>query len=393
MSRIPIPRKLQDATFGRIAGTPSPTAAPPLKPKRSFAPIFLDDIDVDEEPAYIVDGIIPAGPSFGEIPAPPKSLKSFFLADLLMHIGIGKDYAGRKVQQGAVVYITSEGVQGVKRRLVAMRKHHGVEGDNIGFALIPVMPNLGSGTEDLEMLKAEITRAIKPLNVPVRAIVIDTLRRATPGKSENDPKDMSVFLANADALAQAFTCFVGVAHHSPRSDDSRGSGTNAIEGACDVILPVTRCDIGDMPRATVTIGRMKDGEEGDTWTFEVHSMQVGTDRNGNPKFGGYVVLFDEPAQRVDDTKVSSTRLPKAAQIALRALGEAVEECGELPPASNHIPPKVKTVTEDQWLQYAYRRGISTGEERAKQQAFKRAHDYLIASQHVGEWDSQVWLTK
>jgi AAA domain len=91
------------------------------------------------------------------------------------------------------------------RRLVAMRRYHG----------------LGTG--------------------------IDTLRRATPGKSENDPKDMSVFLANADALAQHFGCFVGVAHHSPRSDDKRGSGTNAIEGACDVILPVTRCDHGDVP--------------------------------------------------------------------------------------------------------------------------------------------------
>jgi hypothetical protein len=225
------------------------TASRRHAPKRSFTPVFLDDIDIDDEPAYIVDGIIPAAPSFGETPAPPKSLKSFFLADLLLHIAIGKDYAERKVLRGAVVYITSEGVQGVKRRLVAMRRHHGVEGKRIPFALVPVMPNLGSGTEDLEALKAAIAKEIEPLNVPVRAIVIDTLRRATPGKSENDPKDMSVFLANADALAQAFTCFVGVAHHSPRSDDSRGSGTNAIEGACDVILPVTRCDIGDTPRA------------------------------------------------------------------------------------------------------------------------------------------------
>jgi hypothetical protein len=104
-------------------------------------------------------------------------------------------------------------------------------------------------------------------------------------------------------------------------------------------------------------------------------------------------LVDEPAQRADDKKPASTRVPKAAQIALRALGEAVEECGEVPPASNHIPAKVRTVNLDQWRQYAYRRGISAGEERAKQQAFKRASDQLIASQHVGYWDGQVWLTK
>jgi AAA domain len=119
-----------------------PPVDQPSKPRRSFAPILLDDITVDEEPSYIVEGIIPAGPSFGEIPAPPKSLKSFFLADLLMHIAIDIPYAGRKVQHGAVIYITSEGVQGVKRRLVAMRRYHGVEGKRIPFALVPVMPNL-----------------------------------------------------------------------------------------------------------------------------------------------------------------------------------------------------------------------------------------------------------
>jgi hypothetical protein len=32
------------------------------------------------------------------------------------------------VQQGAVVYVTSEGVKGVKRRLIAMRRHHGIDG-------------------------------------------------------------------------------------------------------------------------------------------------------------------------------------------------------------------------------------------------------------------------
>ena len=40
----------------------------------------------------------------------------------------GRSWAGRSVQQGAVIYITGEGVSGFKRRLVAMRRHHGVEG-------------------------------------------------------------------------------------------------------------------------------------------------------------------------------------------------------------------------------------------------------------------------
>jgi hypothetical protein len=38
-----------------------------------------------------------------------------------------------------------------------------------------------------------------------------------------------------------------------------------------------------------------------------------------------------------------------------------------------------------------RRGISTSdEERAKQQAFKRASEHLIGLGRVGVWDGSVW---
>ena len=84
-------------------------------------------------------------------------------------------------------------------------------------------------------------------DVPVRLIVIDTLRKATPGKSENDARDMSVFLQNCDALATAFRCHVNFVHHAPRSDKTRGSGTNAVDGACHVILAVEKIHFGARP--------------------------------------------------------------------------------------------------------------------------------------------------
>jgi hypothetical protein len=229
----------------------------------------------------------------------------------------------------------------------------------------------------------------------VRAIVIDTLRRATPDKSENDPKDMSVFLANADALAQAFTCFVGVAHHSPRSDDSRGSGTNAIEGACDVILPVTRCDDGDTPRATVTIGRMKDGEEeGLTWAFEVRSVQVGTDRNGNPKFGGYVVVVDEPAAK--EAAATKGRKEPATQSALRAaFTEALDTTGKTIRIRSD-GPTVKAVPVSDVLAEFRKRHVTGSDDPkkradAQRQAFTRALDKLPI--HRGTQDGIEYLWK
>jgi hypothetical protein len=403
---IPVPRALYEATFPdndpRGPEPPPPDdypAAPGNEPavafpqKTRFTLIHLDDIELGDEPAYLIDGILPAGPSFGETPAPPKSLKSFFVMDMLLHVAIGKPYAGRRVQQGAVVYVTSEGIRGVKRRLIAMRRHHGVEGKQVPFFLVPVMPNLGTGTDDLNQLISAINAVVKDITVPVRAVAVDTLRKATPGKSENDSKDMSVLLSNCDTLASTFECHVNAVHHSPRSDDKRGSGTNAIEGSCDVILPVTRCDSGDgTPRATVTIGRMKDGEEGDTWSFELRSMEIGKDRNKTPIFAAYVVVTDEPAKQPERPENDKPqRMPKAAQTALRALSEALSECGEKAPTSNHIPPGVRVTTLERWRTYAYQRGISASEKpRARQAAFQRASEYLVGAQEAAIWGEHVW---
>jgi hypothetical protein len=394
--------KAQADTSWQCEDNPLPDAeSPPIADAASksgpsrFVPIWLDDITVDVEPAYIVEGIIPAGPSFGIIPAPPKSLKSFFLIDIFLHVAIGKPYADRHVQQGVVVYITSEGIRGVRRRLVAMRRYHGVEGTNAPFALIPVMPNLGTGRQDLEQLIAEINKATSGLALPVRAVLVDTLRRATPGKSENDPKDMSVFIANCEAIATTFNCFVGAVHHSPRSDDTRGSGTNAIDAAADVILQVSRRN-DSASRATVTVGRLKDGDEGDSWTFEVRSMEVGIDRNGAPEYGGYVVITELPTKAPSPaTTTRGPSLPRKCKVAMEALAEALAEVGVKPSPSPHIPNIITcVVTSEQWREFAYRLGISNGATaRARQKAFKEASEQLRAAHRVGCWDDSIWIVQ
>jgi hypothetical protein len=88
----------------------------------------------------------------------------------------------------------------------------------------------------------------------------------------------------------------------------------------------------------------------------------------------------------------SWRLPKAAQIALRALAEAISESGEPAPASNRIPAGVRITTLDRWRNHAYPRGISTSEKpRARQAAFQRGSEHLISTQAVGMWGELVWL--
>jgi hypothetical protein len=79
---------------------------------------------------------------------------------------------------------------------------------------------------------------------------------------------------------------------------------------------------------------------------------------------------------------------------LRALQPAIDDSGAVPPASNHIPNGVRTVTVEQWRSYAYRSGISTSDEpHAKRTALKRASDALLSAHKIGIWEPHVWIAQ
>jgi len=87
----------------------------------------FDNIRLDtERRGYLVKGLI-ARTGLAVIWGPPKCGKSFWAADLGMHIALGWDYRGYRVQQATVVYVALEGRHGFPARLEAFRRHHNVE--------------------------------------------------------------------------------------------------------------------------------------------------------------------------------------------------------------------------------------------------------------------------
>jgi hypothetical protein len=257
----------------------------------------------------------------------------------------------------------------------------------VPFYLLPDMPNLGTGSADARTPIASIELVI-PAGTTLRAIVIDTVRRATPGKDENAAKDMSQFVENCGTLATRFQCVVSAVHHSPRSGNDHGAGSNALDAAIDAGWRTDRN--GD--QATFTVAAMKDGDQGASWSFSLQPVQVGETKAGQPIMScGVAHLPDMLVKPVQEAK--SAKLGKAETIALRALKEAIDEVGDRAPASNHIPGDAKVTTADHWRDYAYRLGISDSGEDAKRKAFKRAHQGLVAKQHIGTWDGWVWVAR
>ena len=48
-------------------------------------------------------------------------------------------------------------------------------------------------------------------------------------------------------------------------------------------------------------------------------------------------------------------------------------------------------SEEIWRAYCYQGAISSGDQHAKQTAFKRAAEALVAAGRIDKWDPWVWL--
>jgi hypothetical protein len=344
-------------------------------PVARFKLVRFGQITLQTTPAYLVAGLIPRV-GLVVIWGPMKCGKSFWTFDLVMHVALGWPYRGRKVRQGEIVYLLLEGHAGFNRRVEVFRRKYSIA--DAPFYLITASIDL---VHDHLMLITDIrAHSAKPA-----AVVIDTLNRSLFG-SESKDQDMSAYVRAADVVREAFDCAVVIIHHCG-VDDTRPRGHTSLGGNLDAQLAVKR----DTARnVVVEVEWMKDGDsEGDTIISKLERIELGPDEDGNEMSSCVVVPVEDTASAVPKAK-GKTRLPKAARTALRALTEALDEVGSVPPASNHIPSNVKTVTFDQWRQYAYARGISTGEERAKQQAFSRATECLIGDEHVDSWQEQAW---
>ena len=235
------------------------------------------------------------------------------------------------------------------------------------------------------VLLAELVQEVETITgQAVVLIVIDTISRALCGGDENSSKDMGAIVHATSILQDRTGAHIQWLHHVPLDGGERMRGHGALLGALDTTVHVAKADT----MRTATVFKANDAEEGAQIAFTLKSVVIGRDHDQQETTAPVVV----PSEYAPRQAAKSTKLPKAAQTALRALTEAILELGSIPPASTRIPPATKVVSMSAWRQQCYRRGISTSpEERAKQQAFKRASEHLVGVGRVGVWDDQVWL--
>jgi hypothetical protein len=343
--------------------------------------ILFSELEAHSSKEWLVHNLLGHGEA-STMYGKPGDGKSVLAEDLGLHVAAGWPWHGRAVRRGGVLLIALERRKLVERRAIAFRQKHDIR--DLPFAIVGGVYDFRD-KRNVGSIIAIARQVELTIGEPLVLIVIDTLSRALCGGDENSPKDMGAIVTATGLLQQGTGAHIMWIHHIPIDGTERMRGHGALLGAMDTTISVVKAHTA----RTATVIKANDSEEGEQVAFTLDSVPISQNAEGIETTAPVVVPLDNiPPQ----TTNSSARLTKAAQTALRALTEALDEQGEPAPASNHIPAGVKVVTINQWRQYAYLRGISTSEEdRARQQAFKRASEHLIGAQRVGIWDDQAWV--
>jgi hypothetical protein len=198
---------------------------------------------------------------------------------------------------------------------------------------------------------------------------------------------MGNFVSNVTRIVQETGAHVMLVHHSPADNPQKLRGHTALLGACDTTILVSKA--GQFRRAEVM--KANDADEGVAFTFDLESVELGTDQDGNVTTAPVVVRIETDASTAGAAD-RKAKLSPAQQIALKALENALGDEGRVPPANNYIPANTATVSVETWRRYAYSVGISdTDNPESRKKAFQRGRDGLKAKERVWEYEGQAWI--
>ena len=218
---------------------------------RTFPVHTRDELLAMSAPTFLIDQII-AERSLVVLYGPPGAGKTFIAMDISLSICANQEWFGHETQPGPVIYITPEGLAGLKLRLQAWETHHQTKADQFGY--VCDAPQFLED-KDVETLIQSIKQG--PYPSPV-LIVIDTLARHMVGGDENSALHMGECIDNVDQLRNTFNCAVIIVHHTGKATQSnyKERGSTALRGAADTMIAVEKGELG----IAITCEKQKDSE-------------------------------------------------------------------------------------------------------------------------------------
>lgn len=313
-----------------VVSVEPPNGAEPTKHKRGIQLLSLAEIEVLPPPEWLIAGLIPEKGIV--IPyGPPKAGKTFVVLSMGLHIAAHRDWMGRKVNGGGVVYVAGEGVGGLSVRLRAMREAYQIPA-NIPFWVVPRAINFRD-TNAVSALLAAIKETV--FDEPISLVVLDTLARAMPGVDENSAEEVGIVIAACDELKFELGATIMPIHHAGKDIEKGLRGSSAIHGALDASLQIT----GTGDRVTVKNDNQKDAEQAAPFVLEMRKIEFGLGKSSLVPF----LTEEAPAPRPRGRPRSGS-----AAIAGVALEAAIAKMGQDAPAILDLAANIKVAPEAAW---------------------------------------------
>ncbi|NTI62122.1 AAA family ATPase [Agrobacterium rhizogenes] len=335
---------------------------------------WFDDLSPVLASSYLIKGLLDRG-AMSVIYGPSNSGKTFFALDLAYHVAVSQMWRDRRVINGTTLYLAAEGGNGITNRVIALRRAHGTS--NVPLALRRAGLDLLNPDADVQRvidLAAELSK-----REPLALIVIDTLSRVLSGGDENGPADMTAFVKNVDRIRHATGAHILIVHHTGKDAAKGARGHSSLRAATDTEIEVS-VD-GEVRAATVQ--KQRDYQGGEVFHFELTSIEIGADPDGDPVRTCIVTNSEKPS-----TSPARAKLTPGEQVALRAIDDALAEHG-VRKAGPDYPLSCAVVSTEDWRKHFYRHN-NDATPATKRQAFGRACKTLRAKGYIEFYDDHYW---
>jgi AAA domain len=255
------------------------------------------------DPEWLIDYFLPRG-KISAIYAPPGTYKSVWELDRAMSVAYGILFQGKyEVNQGKVVYLYSEGADGLKRRVKAWLLDHGISEDD------PRSENIvfHFKRHDLscEIKVEKLCEMIEEKFGKPDLLVIDTLAKNFKG-GENE--EMQKMVDACEDIRDILGCAVDIIHHSGK-DVSRGlRGGSQLAAGIDMIFELVK--EGD-DAVKVVPKKIKDGRPLKPFMLEIKEY-VFSDRKHDHSI--VLVVSDKPVPVEPDKQDPAVNKFKMAML-------------------------------------------------------------------------------
>jgi len=327
--------------------------------------LTYEEMKAMPEPEWLVEGIVQKRSGalmFGK----SNTFKSFLAIDIGLSVATGRDWHGFSVSKGRVLFVATEGANGVGRlRVPGWYEHYGIaEADRANALLFPKEICIDV-KEDVDALIASVREGGE-----CSLIVLDIFGGTMAG-TEVEDTTARAWVRSVQRIIRETGAAVLTVAHTGWQDETRARMHTHFWGSFDSRMRVE----GDKEKLTtcLTVERHKDADSSGSWGFQLEAAH------------GTLVPVRDDSVKPD----KSASWPASLQTAMVALDDAVQAHGVLKLGDDW--PACRVVELTKWREFCELKSLSNSEDAgSKRKAFNRAREGLQKKDAIDVFDGFVW---